>query len=109
MFDFIKSLFKQNPFENLESTAFLAMIKATPNAVVIDVRTPAETTTGMVEGAVNLDVQGSGFADAISKFDKEKPYFIYCRSGVRSANACRKMHELGFSKLYNLSGGYLSL
>lgn len=36
--------------------------------------------------------------------DKSKDYFIFCRSGNRSAQACGIMAELGFN-VYNLKGG----
>jgi rhodanese-related sulfurtransferase len=41
----------------------------------------------------------------IGKLDKGKSYYIYCRTGVRSANSCHLMKELGFAKTYNLIGG----
>jgi len=30
---------------------------------------------------------------------------VYCRSGNRSGSACSAMGNLGFTKLFNLSGG----
>jgi rhodanese-related sulfurtransferase len=38
--------------------------------------------------------------------DKSKTYFLYCRSGNRSSQACRYMQESGFNT-YNLVGGML--
>ena len=34
-------------------------------------------------------------------------YFVYCRSGARSAQACQLMSQLGFTSTYNLLGGIL--
>ena len=109
MFSFFKSLFKNDTYESLNAQSFLAKVKATPDAIILDVRTPAEVAAGMLPNAVNIDFQGSNFTAQVAKLDKNKTYFVYCRSGVRSANACRKMHEMGFDKLINLSGGYLSV
>ena len=39
--------------------------------------------------------------------DKSKNYYVYCRSGARSANACAIMNELGFENAYNLLGGII--
>ncbi len=39
--------------------------------------------------------------------DKEKPFVIYCRSGARSAEACRTLMAAGFSNVKNLKGGIL--
>ena len=41
----------------------------------------------------------------IEKLDKDNSYYVYCRTGVRSANSCQLMNELGFKKVYNLLGG----
>ena len=41
----------------------------------------------------------------IEKLNKDKSYYVYCRTGVRSANSCQLMNELGFDKVYNLIGG----
>ncbi len=73
---------------------------------VIDVRTPAEFAEGHLEGAVNIDWQDTGFADAVSALDKDGTYVIYCRSGNRSAQAIDAMTSMGFTDLTN-AGGYL--
>jgi phage shock protein E len=109
MFSFFKSLFKNDAYESLAAQAFLNKAKTTPGAILLDVRTPAEVAAGKLPNAINIDFQSPNFTAQVGKLDKETSYFVYCRSGVRSANACRKMHEMGFSKLTNLSGGYLSV
>lgn len=77
------------------------------NAVILDVRTEEETEDGIIEGAQVIDIyQGQGFMDEVSKLDKEKNYYVYCRSGGRSAQACALMGQLGFKTTYNLLGGY---
>ena len=40
--------------------------------------------------------------------NKDKTYFVYCRSGNRSGQACKLMGDLGFKNLYNLSGGIMN-
>ncbi|MDC3301075.1 rhodanese-like domain-containing protein, partial [Flavobacteriaceae bacterium] len=34
------------------------------------------------------------------------PYFVYCKAGSRSAQACAVMHQMGFEYTYNLEGGF---
>ncbi len=109
MLRFLKSLLRNNAYENLTATSFLENLRNTPDAMLLDVRTPVEVAAGQLEGAVNIDFKNPNFTALIGKLDKEKAYFVYCRSGVRSANACQKMHEMGFEKLVNLAGGYLSV
>lgn len=77
------------------------------NAVVLDVRTEEEVNDGYIPGAINLDIhKGQEFIDAIKKLDTDKSYYVYCRSGARSGQACSIMNQLGFEKAYNLMGGF---
>lgn len=77
------------------------------NAVILDVRTELEVEEGYIPDARNIDIyKGQGFVDEIKKLDKSKNYYVYCRSGARSAQACTLMDQLGFNKTYNLIGGF---
>lgn len=77
------------------------------NAVILDVRTQEEVEEGMIPNAHNLDIhKGQGFIDDLEKLDKEKNYYVYCRSGGRSAQACAIMNQIGFENTYNLEGGF---
>ena len=45
------------------------------------------------------------FPEKIKNIEKGKNYYIFCRSGGRSASACEFMEENGYSNTYNLIGG----
>ncbi|MBX7043779.1 MAG: rhodanese-like domain-containing protein [Ignavibacteria bacterium] len=76
------------------------------NTVIIDVRTRGEWDAGYIDGAdLLIDYSSPDFEDQIMKLDPSKTYLVYCRSGNRSAKACKIMSAKGFDKLYNLSGG----
>lgn len=92
----------------LKAKEFAQKIKATPGAQVIDVRTPEEFNTGYITGAINIDWNNDNFDRRIAKVDKNKPTFVYCRSGRRSADAAKAMREMGFKEVYELSGGIQS-
>jgi rhodanese-related sulfurtransferase len=78
------------------------------NAIVLDVRTAEEFSEGFISNAINIDIhQGQGFIYKLEELDKSKNYYVYCRSGARSAKACEIMNELGFNAAYNLLGGIL--
>jgi len=47
------------------------------------------------------------FFDKIRNLDKSISYFVYCRSGRRSLEACYMMYEFGFNDVYNLKNGIL--
>jgi rhodanese-related sulfurtransferase len=65
------------------------------DTVVVDVRTPAEYAGGHLEGAVNIDLQSSGFEAAIAELDPDNEYVVYCQSGNRSAQATDAMEAAG--------------
>jgi rhodanese-related sulfurtransferase len=75
--------------------------------VLLDVRTPAEFAEGYIEGASLIDFQGGNFANEISGLDKNATYAVYCRSGNRSGQAVKVMHDAGFHNVYNLNGGVI--
>ncbi|MEO7991357.1 MAG: rhodanese-like domain-containing protein [Chryseolinea sp.] len=100
------SVNEQTGFEKLDVTTFQSKLKESPNAVLLDVRTPEEFTAGNIEGAVNIDFKASDFEQKIAELDKSKTYFVYCLSGIRSGKAADRMSELGFTSLYTLNGGY---
>lgn len=77
------------------------------NAVILDVRTQEEIEQGMIPKALHIDIyKGQGFIDELEELDKSKNYYVYCRSGARSAQACSVMNQLGFTNAYNLMGGF---
>jgi len=74
-------------------------------ATIIDVRTPSEYASGHLQGAVNIDIQGTDFAAKIAAYPKDGRYILYCRSGVRAGNALQVMKSMGFTDVTN-AGGY---
>lgn len=79
------------------------------NAVILDVRTEEEVEEGFIPKMLNIDIRlGQEFLDEVEKLDKSKNYYIYCRSGARSGQACTLMNQMGFETTYNLIGGFMS-
>lgn len=89
----------------LAGAGFISTYQATPDAVLLDVRTPAEFALGHLDGAINIDFENPNFTSEIQKLDKKKPYFLYCRSGNRSGQATAILKREGFEKVYDLQGG----
>ena len=94
-------------FKTIDVTSYSEKIKATPNAQILDVRTPDEYATGHIENSDNVDWLTESFVLKTDKYDKAKPVSVYCKSGGRSAKASQKLAELGFTTVYNLDGGML--
>lgn len=76
--------------------------------VIIDVRTDAEFEEGYIPGAMQIDIfNGAEFLDRAKKLDPEKNYYVYCRSGGRSGQACMLLNSVGVKNAYNLKGGIM--
>lgn len=72
-------------------------------ALIVDVRTPEEFAQGHVPGAVNWPVEAiATWADGVPK---DKPVYLYCRSGNRSRQAAEYLKKRGHTNLYNVEGG----
>ena len=94
---------------NLDQEVWRDQLKEDANSVILDVRTEDEFKEWIIPGAINIDIyKGQGFIDAIEEMDKSKNYYVYCRSGGRSGQACSIMSELGFENAYNLLGGIMN-
>jgi rhodanese-related sulfurtransferase len=91
-------------FENVSEVRFDEIIH-NDDVVVLDVRTPQEFAEKHIKNADNIDYYDSDLETKLGSLDKQKTYAVYCRSGNRSSQILEVMKKLGFSKVYNLSGG----
>lgn len=95
-------------YENIASDEFQEKSVNDPNGIVLDVRTQQEVDAGYIPGAIVIDIMGPDFAEKVNELDKSKNYYVYCRSGNRSGQACGYMEGNGFDgELYNLSVGMM--
>jgi phage shock protein E len=90
----------------LEPKEFLTKFKATKDAQLLDVRTPEEVSEGALEDAQNINFYDTDFKDKLSKLDKNKPVFVYCRSGGRSGKCAQMCKDMGFKEIYDMKGGW---
>ena len=94
---------------DLSQKEWVEQLKADDNAFILDVRTPAEFQQGFIPEATNIDIYlGQKFVEEVEKLDKTKNYYVYCRSGARSGQACNIMNSLGIEKASNLQGGIMA-
>lgn len=92
---------------DLTQHEWVSKLNANNNAIILDVRTQEEAALGVIPKAKIIDIyKGQEFLDEVKKLDTSKTYFIYCKSGGRSAQACSVMNQLGFENTYNLVGGF---
>lgn len=83
------------------------------DALVIDVREPAEHAEGIIEGALPIPrgvlefklfshpvLEGLSEEDILSK-----PIYIYCATGGRSACSAHALEQIGFKNVFSVAGG----
>ena len=91
---------------NLTQEDWWTKLQEDDNAVILDVRTEDECLEGVIPGAINIDIyKGQGFIYQVEELDKSKNYYVYCKAGGRSAQACNIMNQSGYVIVYNLQGG----
>ena len=93
MIDFIKKLFGKNKVD------YKALVEN--GAQIIDVRTPAEYSSGSIRNSKNIPLQQ--LVSEMKKLDLKKPIITCCASGMRSASAKAILKQNGF-EVYNGRG-----
>ncbi|MFN4763407.1 rhodanese-like domain-containing protein [Gillisia sp. Q332] len=94
--------------KNIAQEEWRKLLAEDKDAVIIDVRTREEFESGYLKNAQLIDImQPQSFMDAVKKLDKNKNYYMYCRSGNRSGQSCQILDSQGFKNTYNLQGGML--
>ena len=73
---------------------------------LLDVRTAGEYRSGHLKGSLQADwTDKAQFADRTQHLDRNRPVYVYCLSGGRSAAAAQYLRANGFREVTNLSGG----
>jgi len=98
---------KMKLVENLDAKTFESRIAEDKDAVLLDVRTPMEHQMVRIPNSILIDINNPMFAQEVDKLDKNKSYYVYCRSGNRSYHAGNYMLKIGFEKVYNLEPGII--
>ena len=85
--------------------------RATPEALIVDLREPDEiAATGLIAGAAAIPrgwLEWRADPDSPwhdSRFELDRPVFLYCAVGGRAALAGVLLQELGFQDVRNLGG-----
>src|SRR3954453_14254253 len=81
-------------------------IASRPETVVLDVREADEYEQGALPKAVHIP-RGHLESQVENRLaDKNAPVVIYCAGGTRSAFAARTLHELGYTDVVSMAGGF---
>jgi rhodanese-related sulfurtransferase/glyoxylase-like metal-dependent hydrolase (beta-lactamase superfamily II) len=94
---------------NIDTAGLQAQLKARPETVVIDVRTPAELAlTGFIDAPRFFNVQRGSLEFQIEAYvpDRATPIVVYCGVSQRSPLAAATLAELGYTAVKNYADGY---
>ena len=93
---------------DLSQKDWVTRLKENKNNELLDVRSLEEHKKECIPNSTLMDINyPKEFLEHLELMDKNKSYFIYCRSGNRSSKACFIMNSMGFKKTFNLLGGIL--
>lgn len=72
--------------------------------LLVDVRTEKEYNEGHIPDAMNIDLDH--LREQLNEIPKNRNIYIYCQIGLRGYLAQRILLQNGYSKVYNIAGGY---
>ena len=99
---------KENKVETIAKISPTEFKEQSEEQLILDVRSTEEFMEGHIAGAINNNVYDENFTEIMNNFPKNKPIFVYCKSGKRSSMAAVKLSKLGFKQIYDLEGGILN-
>jgi rhodanese-related sulfurtransferase len=73
------------------------------NAVIVDVRTAEEFSTGSLPGARNVPVDKVD--EKMRDVKKDKPLIVVCATSSRASRAAAQLRAKGYGEVYVLAGG----
>lgn len=91
--------------EVMPPKAMHEILRNDTDAQLVDVRTEEEYSVSHLKDAQNICVTDADFKERVATLDKQKPVYVYCKKGGRSAKAANILQEMGFTKIYDLQGG----
>ncbi|MEL6308362.1 MAG: molybdopterin-synthase adenylyltransferase MoeB [Chloroflexota bacterium] len=108
--------------QQVSVTALKEKMDAGEDIVVLDVREPHEWEIAAIDGTVRIpkgDIQAAKNAlkasrkleeeTVLAQIPRDKPLYVHCRSGKRSADSILFLQEAGYDieNMYNVAGGIL--
>ena len=86
------------------ATLLLSSIVFSDEPLIVDVRSLEEVKTGIIQDAIHIE--WTQIDEEINNIDitKDKPIYLYCRSGNRSGKAAVMLEKIGFTKVINAGG-----
>ena len=93
-------------FHEVDAATLKQWLESGERFRLVDVRTPAEMSRGVIQGAELVPLHLVPVRAA--EFSSGERVVFYCQSGARSAQACAFMAQRGLEDVYNLRGGIVA-
>ena len=88
---------------DVDAKTFSSMI-GKDNALLLDVRTPAEFKSGHIAGATNMDWMAADHETQFATLDPSRTVMVYCAAGGRSDQAKQYLEGKGFQVIQLVEG-----
>lgn len=93
------------PVRNLSPAEVRDLLQKNSQAFLLDVRTPGEYMQVRLAGAHLVPIDQ--VVARVAEIPKNKPIVVYCAVGARSSQVANYLAQLGYSEVYNMSGGVM--
>jgi rhodanese-related sulfurtransferase len=95
----------------MKPDAFINKAKEKEPLIVLDIRTPAETSiySATLPGTLVIPVNELFTEANLARIPTDKPVVVLCKSGTRAAAAGTALRHIGFDNVYILKGGFKAL
>ncbi len=98
-------LAQKNTKKLLSCIEFYEKIEELDNTKIFDLRSEEDFDFSRITDAILVDTKEK-FSSYLKDIDKDSPIFIYCEEGVRSEQCSKWLTHLGYTKVYQLKGGF---
>ena len=92
--------------KEIDAAELQARVDAGDDIALIDIRSDAELTQGILPKAEHLAMHLLPLR--MHDLPKDKDVVLYCRSGARSYHACSFLNQQGIHNTLNLRGGIIA-
>lgn len=90
---------------DLDPAAVRALLDGGAPVALIDVRDPVEWDIVHLDGAMLMPLPTVVAGDAVASLPTDRPVVLYCKTGVRSAEALAVLRSAGMADVHHLRGG----
>ncbi|MBL0303504.1 MAG: hypothetical protein IPQ23_17695 [Cytophagaceae bacterium] len=99
--------FSQDLFSKKSAQEFEKLLKSSPEATLIDLRTPKEFSMAHIKKSINADFMMNEFEEYFtSRFPKKTTLFLYSQAEEDALNAAQYLSEIGYKGIVVLAGGF---